>query len=190
MVAMPGASRDPVSVRFDGPARRLLDRAYAQPGTWVQVWLPDPDIRARTWAAGLGLPDLTGPDPLPSGAGLDARTRWGRGFVRALYYQHKWFSPQRGQTGWGTRRTVGRSNPLRVEVGRHVAASPQFNPARPGDGGLPPRRRVRVQLAAAGRARDAAVNRTATKDRAFVGPRGAREPGPRWGGARRYADWA
>lgn len=189
---MPGATRDPVSVRFDGPARRLLARAYAHPGAWQQVWLPDPDIRARTWATALGLPDLTGPDPLPKGGGLDARTRWGRGFARSLYFQHKWYSPGAKGGGWRSDRRASPRNTggLRVEIGRHVPASPGFDPARPLAGGLPPRRRVRVQLAAGGKAKDAAVDRMANADRAFTGPKGARTPGPRWGGAGKYRDWA
>jgi len=181
LTVMPG--RDPVSVPFDAAARRLLARAYASPGTWVSVWLPDPSMRQRTAMASAGVrSDLTGPDPVPAGGGLNARTRWARGFVRAVYYQHKWYSPARGDAGFRTsKRTAARNTGgLRVEIGRHVAASPQWDPARPGAGGFPPRRRVRVQLARGGAAKDAAVNRLATADRSFVGPKGSRMPGPRW----------
>lgn len=140
-----GYTRDPVSVLFDGPARRLLDRAYASRGQWVQTRLADPGLRARTWAVEHGF-DLDGPDnPSVSRARLNARTRWARGFVRALQYQHKWFSQPGG--GWRvTRATTPRGN-LLIEVGRHVAASPQFDPRDPGAGGFPAGRVVRVQYA-------------------------------------------
>ena len=63
LTVMPG--RDPVSVTFDAAARRLLARAYASPGTWVSVWLPDPSMRQRTAMASAGVrSDLTGPDPV------------------------------------------------------------------------------------------------------------------------------
>jgi len=183
-----GASRDPVSEFFDGKARRLLDRAYANPGTWQQEWLADPGIRARSRFLAMGV-NVGGPDPLPKGGGLDAKTRWGRGFVRSLYYQHKWYSGGKGQ-GWRPdRRMQPRSTSgLRVEVGRHVVASPQFNPRNPGAGGLPPRRRVRVQLAAGGKAKTAAVARLGNKDRIYT-PDGG--PGGRHvAGSFQYQDWA
>jgi hypothetical protein len=177
-----GLPRDPVSEAFDAAARRLLSRAYAARGEWVTVWLPDPTIRQRSRFTALGIGDLTGPDR-PSVAagtngGLNARTRWARGFVRALNYQHKWYSPAR--TGpWRTqRRTVARSTGgLKVEVGRLVAASPQFNPADPGAGGLPPRRRIRIRLESGGAAKQRAVARLPDRDRIFT-DNGT--PGGRW----------
>jgi hypothetical protein len=187
-----GTKRDPVSELFDGQARRLLSRAYAAPGTWVQMWLPDPGIRTRSHFAALGIGDLTGPDPLPKGGGLDAKTRWARGFVRAVYFQHKWYSGGRGGEWRKDRGTSPRnSGGLRIEVGRHVVASPQFDPAHPRAGGLPPRRRVRLQLAAGGKAKRAAVNRLADGDRWAVGPEGSRTAGPRWSGTGSgFRDWA
>lgn len=171
MSVMAGTRRDPVSETFDAAARRLLSRAYARPGEWVQVWLPDPGMRQRTRWAEYGIV-VAGPDnpSVPGrGGGVDARTRWGRAFVRSVYYQHKWFSPARGGS-WRTERRPSPRNTggLRIEVGRHVAASPQFDPANPGAGGLPPRRRVRVQLAAGGRAKDRAVARLSDRDRIWT----------------------
>jgi hypothetical protein len=156
-----GYSRDPVSVTFDGPARRLLDRAYASPGEWAQVRVADPGIRARTRFAGMGLADLTGPDK-PSatgGTGLNARSRWCRGFVRALYYQHRNNSPYKTGGEWKPRRAPRNSGGLVVEVGRHIPASPQFDPAHPERGGFPPGRQVRVKLQKGGKAKLAAVKR-------------------------------
>ena len=180
-------TRDPVSLLFDSPARRLLDKAYASPHTWVQVWLPDPTIRQRTRFVGVVRGDLLGPDPLPKGGGLDAKSRWARGFVRALYYQHRNYSPARGSSVWARRRSPRNTYGLRVEVGRHVPGSPQFDPAHPDRGGFPPRRRVRVMMAAGGKAKDAAVARLAYKDRAWVGDH---QPGGRYGGGGRFQDWA
>ncbi len=157
------ATRDPVSLIFDTAARRLLDRAYAARGTWVQVWLPDPDLRDRTRFLEQGIGDLTGPDR-PSvrnrAGGLDARTRWARGFVRALNYQHKWYSPTARGGGWKHRTAPRSTGGLRVEVGRHVPGNPA--------GGLPPRRRVRVMIAAGGAAKARAVARLADRDRIWT----------------------
>jgi hypothetical protein len=181
---MAGTSgRDPVSVGFDGSARRLLERAYASPGVWVQVWLPDPTIRQRTRYTEIGI-DVDGPDPLPAGGGVNARTRWGRGFIRSVYFQHKNYSPVRRGAGWNRRSSPRSSGGLRIEVGRHVPGSPQFDPARPGIG-LPPRRRVRAQLARGGKAKAAAVRRLSDNDRIYTD---AGAPAARWG-APGFRDW-
>jgi hypothetical protein len=167
-----GAARDPVSISFDAAARKLLNRAYAARGQWVSAWLPDPTIRQRTRWTEIGI-NVGGPDN-PSTrvrqGGLDARTRWGRAYVRALNYQWKWYSPSKPGASWrADRRTVARSTGgLRVEVGRHVAPSPQFNPADPRAGGLPGRRRVRVMIAAGGQAKLRAVHRLADRDRIWT----------------------
>lgn len=175
---MPG--RDPVSVAFDASARRLLERAYAARGTWVQAWLPDPDLRQRTRWLERGI-NVGGPDPLPPGGGLDARTRWGRAFARSLYYNAKWYRPARGSSRMRTQKlNTASGTPLRVEFGRHV----------PGNelGGLPPRRRVRIMIAQGGEAAERAVTRLPEASRSFVGPKSARVPGPRWA-APEYKDW-
>jgi hypothetical protein len=140
-----GKTRDPVSVTFDAAAARLLDRAYAARGTWVMVWLPDPTVRQRTRWLAEGI-NVGGPDnpSVRGGSGLDAKTRWARALVRSLNYQKK---------------AAGRPGALRVEVGRHVPASPQFDPAHPGRGGFPPRRRIRVQVASGGKTARRAVTR-------------------------------
>lgn len=166
---MTGAQRDPVSVAFDASARRLLQRAYASRGEWAQAWLPDPGLRDRTRFLELGI-NVDDPDPLPSGRGLDARTRWARGFVRALYYQAKWHAPARaGSPMRAERRTAPSTAAIRVQVGRHV-------PGNPG-GGLPPRRRVRVMIAAGGQAAERAAARLPARDRWATAEGTA---GPRW----------
>jgi hypothetical protein len=172
-----GAKRDPVSVTFDASARRLLARAYDARGTWVQAWLPDPGLRERTRWMEAGI-TVDGPDPMGGGGGLNARTRWARAFVRSLHYQARWYAPARsGLPLRGVKRTAPSSAPLRVEVGRHIPASP--------GGGLPARRRVRVMIASGGRARDAAVARLPDADRIYT-PAGA--PAARWADPARR-DW-
>jgi hypothetical protein len=142
-----------VSVLFDGPARRLLSRAYARPGVWVMTRLADPSPRHVAWAAERGI-NANGPDnpSVAGGRGLNARSRWARAFVRALNYQHKWYSGG-GQAPFRTQlRTAPRSSSaLRIEVGRHIPASPR--------GGFPAGRAVRVQLARGGQAKARAVRR-------------------------------
>ena len=125
--------RDPISVLFDEPAQRLLSRAAARPGQWVQTRLADPSIRARTHAAALGFPgDLLGPDNASSSKRtLNARTAWARSFVRAVQYWHK--------------KNGGKPR-LHMEVGRHIPASPQFDPRHPERGGFPPGRAIRIKV--------------------------------------------
>jgi len=143
-MSMAAFGRDPVSEWFDSGARDLLRRAYARPGSWVGTRIADPRPAHLARAAALGI-NLAGPDPvrrLP-GRGLNARSRWARGFVRALYYQHRWHSGQAGG-GWRPgKRTVPRAAvALEVEVGRKV----------PGRGIIPAGRAVRVRVHPGGHA--------------------------------------
>jgi len=149
---MPGAERDPISELLDGAARKLLEKAYAQPGQWVTGRLADPTTRQIAWGRERGI-DITGPDnpSVAGGRGLDARSRWGRAFVRALYWNHRnWY----GTGNWlsnqyqNTYRTRG---PLRAEIGRHVAAGS----GRHATGS----RAVRIQLARGGEALERAERR-------------------------------
>lgn len=159
-----GAQRDPVSLRFDRGARALLARAYVQPGVWVSTRLLDPSPQAVSWGRAHGI-DVTGPDqPAIAGrAGLDCRTRWARGFVRALYYQHKWFAPVRPGAGWEKRLTPNHGHALQVEVGRSVTD-------RLGAG-----RVIRVRAVRGGAAAARAVARMPARRRIYTpsGQRGA-----------------
>jgi len=143
--------RDPVSELLDGGARRLLERAYANPGRWVSTRLADPDPGHIAYFAALGI-DVTGPDnaPVRSHRSLNAHTRWARGFVRAIYYQHLWYS-QIGGRGWrAQRRTVERrAGALKVDVGRHM----------PELGVIPAGRIVRAILYPGGQAAQRAADR-------------------------------
>lgn len=160
-------SRDPVSELFDAGARRLLERAYSRPGFWAETRLVPPTRRQVSWAAGLGI-DVNGPDDVSArgGRGINAHSRWARGFVRSLYYQHRWYS---GGASWrADRRTAPRrSGALRVEVGRQAAAL----------GVIPAGRVVRVQLDTGGMSKARAVAGMPETEQ-YVTNDGQR--GPRW----------
>lgn len=166
--------RDPVSVLFDSGARRLLARAYARPGTWVGTRLADPTPRHLGWLRRRGI-EWNGPDNVTAtgGSGIDARTRWARGFIRAVYYQHKWYSaPAGGGPGWRTeRRTTPRdAGGLQIQVGRRL----------PGAGPVPPGRAVRIRVLRGGRAKERAVEAIPSSRRWAEGRKGNRTAGPRW----------
>ena len=121
--------RDPVSVLFDTGARRLLERAYANRGHWqgTRIASPPPELAGRLLAV-YGIA-WDGPDNAPTASGRrqNARSRWGRGFVRCCYYLNK--------------REFG-NGPLEVEVGR----------ALPVRGVIPAGRAVRVKVRGGGKA--------------------------------------
>lgn len=157
-----------MSVVFERAAERLLDRAYAKRGEWVSVRLTDPTIRDRTrWAAeGINVGD---PDPV---TGNMAKTRWARALVRALYR---------------AKLADRRGGALKFEVGRHIPASPQFDPRNPRAGGFPPSRQFRVKIDRGGRTALRAVQRLPDSRRIYD-DRG--QPAGRWGGGDRFRDWA
>jgi hypothetical protein len=118
---MPAYERDPVSEGLTRAARSLLSRAYERPGEWVSTRLADPDAATVNRYRAMGI-DVLGPDNAPvSPRRLDCHTRWARGYVRALYYQHLWFS-ELGGRGWRSTRRLEqrRAGALTVRVGRHV----------------------------------------------------------------------
>lgn len=138
-------TRDPLSEWFDAGARQLLSRAYAHPGEWVTTRLAGPTAEHRSRARAMLPPiDLDEPDPVP---GAKAKTRWGRAFLRALYYQHRWWSAPGG--GWRTtkRTTLRKSGALLVE----------FGPRQRALGVIPAGMRVAVQLAPGGAEKARAV---------------------------------
>lgn len=161
---MAAFQRDPVSVLFDDGARRFLDAAYARKGMWVTTRLRDPEPRHLAYLASIGIDPMARDSPsAQGGTGLNARTRWARGFVRAVYYQHKWWSA----TGGGfraERRAVARSTGgLQVEVGRRVPGGPQAGTV-PGPGQI-----IRARLVAGGQAKQRAVQRLPDSRRIFTG---------------------
>lgn len=128
------AERDPVSVLWDRGAAQLLARARAARGGWAGTRITDPTPRQRA-----ALMAVYGIDPdsrdRPSTAtrrgGLNAKTRWARGFVRAVYYAN---DTRHGGPGLALEIEVGARKPalgvipagravrLRVRRGGQVAA--------------------------------------------------------------------
>jgi len=173
---------DPLRDKFARGSRQLLDRAYAQPGTWQRTRLADPDARATAYARGLGI-DPLGPDNVSAQAGrrggLNARTRWMRAFVRSLYEQHLWWAGSHDDAGaWREhRRLVAfRSSGLRIDVGR----------AMPRLGVIPAGREIKVMVTRAGRgAAYSAAARKPAADRIYTDDR---DLGARWSDPDRR-DW-
>jgi hypothetical protein len=153
------AERDPVSELMDGGARALLSRAYARPGRWAETRLADPGPRHLAVLAVRGINPF-GPDDVSArgGRGLDARSRWARGFVRALYYQHQWYSEPGGQWRTARRLVPRRAGALQVEVGRKV----------PTAGIIPAGRIVRIRLLPGGEAARRAVRRLPDSRRIYT----------------------
>jgi hypothetical protein len=177
--------RDPVSVLLDRGARDLLARVYAAPrGQWVMTRLADPTPRHLAWGRARGW-DLTGPDNAQtlSGRHVNAHSRWGRAFMRALWYQHKWYGPQPGSRAHASRaaaekriarhlenevgslrssrRTITNSVPLQVEWGRRLPGS---NTGQV----LPAGRAVRARIAYGGKTARRVVEAKRAGDRIYL----------------------
>ena len=136
-----------MSELWDGWAKSLLDRAYRRPGTWVATRAADPRPEHLAYLASLGINPM-GPDDKSGSGSLNARTRWARGAVRSLYYQHKWWSDAPDGGGWrDAKRAAPRSDlSLVVEVGRALPGGRQTGTL------LRPGRAVRVKVTGGGRA--------------------------------------
>jgi len=128
--------RDPVSRLWDRAAAQLLYRARTARGGWEGTRIADPTAAQRAWLARLDInPD--GRDTssaiggrAQAGNGLDCKSRWARGFARAVYYINE---PANGGPGlaleleFGARKPAlgvipaGRAVRLRVRKGGGVA---------------------------------------------------------------------
>lgn len=137
---MAASRRDPVSELFDTGARTLLTRAYARPGQWTGTRLAFPSARHIAYFAGEGI-NVLGRDQW-------GRDRWAAGFVRAVYYQHKWFYSQ-GRLRSERRTAANDARAVRYELGRRL----------PVLGVLPAGRAVRVMVQPGGQAAMRAVKR-------------------------------
>lgn len=115
-----------MSVLWDRGAAQLISRARAARGGWAATRIADPSPRQRAALMQAYGIDPDGPDR-PSTArrrgGLNARTRWCRGFVRAVYWAND-------------TRHGGPGLALEVEVGVH----------RPALGVIPAGRAVRLRV--------------------------------------------
>lgn len=88
------------------------------------------------------------------------RTRWVRAYVRALYYQHKWFSPTSGTVMRSSRRMVAAPHgALEVRVGRRLNVL----------GVLPAGRQVEVRIRAGGETARRAVYKMDESERIWTG---------------------
>jgi len=171
-------SRDPVSVLLDRGARTLLERAYrARAGTWVMTRLADPSREHLDWAQDMGIDNLMGPDRsvTQGGTQVNAHTRWGRAFMRSLYYQHQRYGDKPAGELRDTRRTVPYSLPLQVEWGRRV----------PAVGIIPAGRAVRIRVATGGQTKLRVVRAKPDSARIYADS-GA--PAGRWADPRKR-DW-
>lgn len=163
----------------------MLARAYAAPrGQWVMTRLADPTERHQRWARAHGW-NLDGPDNAPtlSGKHINAHTRWGRAFMRALWYQHRWYGPQPGTKGFASRqraeeraarteenqagmiRSAKRmrpsSTPLQIEWGRRLPGSTTGRM-------LPAGRAVRIRIAYGGQTALRVVQSKRADDRIYL----------------------
>ncbi len=131
-------TRDPLSEWWDTGAQIVLQRAVSARGQWVGVRIADPSQRQRDAALALGIAIL-GPDPVRKlgGRGVNARDRWRRAFVRAVYYNS--------------------GRPIEIEVGVKL-------PAR---GVIPAGRPVRIRTRRGGQAAMNAVGRMADVRRIY-----------------------
>jgi hypothetical protein len=161
-----------VSELFDGAARRLLGRAYKSPDHCAATRLADPTSAQRSAVASSYGVDVLAADDAGKG---QARTRWARAFVRALYYQHRWYYTRGAQLG-ATRRTEVSPRPLKITIGRHL----------PVKGVIPAGRLVVVEVLPGGAAKDRALAAKPATDR-YITPAG--EPGPAWNEGPESRDW-
>ena len=133
------AERDPVSVLWDRGAAQLLARARKARGGWAGTRIGDPSPRQRGALLAVYGIDPDSPDR-PSTArrrgGVNARTRWARGFVRAVYYAND-------------TRHGGPGLALEIEVGAH----------KPPLGVIPAGRAVRLRVRRGGQVAMRAVAR-------------------------------
>lgn len=123
---------DPIRDLFTDGARRLLDRAYGQPGRWQQTRLADPGPLTAAMLRRQGI-DPRGPDNSSARGGktrarpaVNARDRWTRGFIRCLYHQHRWHAadPDHASAGWRDRRMAPLPTwDLEIDVGRRLPGS-------------------------------------------------------------------
>ena len=129
-----------MSELFDRGARTLLERAYARPGQWVGTRVTFPSPRHLAHFATLGI-NVAGTDQW-------GRDRWTAGFIRAVYYQHKWFYSQ-GALRSERRTTANQTRAVKYELGRRM-------PVR---GVIPAGRAVRIMVNPGGGKAMAAVKR-------------------------------
>lgn len=122
---MPAYRRDPLSERFDVPARRFLARAYTVRGQWAGDYVPPPGPRAWVW---LGMHGVN-----PYEIDRWGEIRWIRAYKRAVYWTANWYGGTQGlrgepNTGAGS---GGWHAPVRLEWQTGIRVErPQWTAAR------------------------------------------------------------
>ena len=166
---MPAWERDPVSVLWDGAAAALLARARQARGGWQGTRVADPSDRQRAMLLAIGINPNARDDPSAiggrarAGQGLNARTRWVRGFARAVWYAN---DRRHGGPGLALELEVGRWKPAGVHVPSGYA--------------------VRLRVRRGGSAAMRAVRAQADSKRIYTDEGG---PGKRWSDPS-LRDWA
>ena len=143
------AERDPVSVLWDRGAAQLLGRARRVRGAWASTRIADPTPRQRAALLavyGIDPDSRDRPSTSTRRGGLNARTRWARGFVRAVYYAND-------------TRHGGPGLALEIEVGAH----------KPALGVIPAGRAVRLRVRKGGQVAARAVARKPEDERIWDG---------------------
>ena len=138
-----------MSVLFDRGARILLERAYARPGQWVGTRVAFPGARHIAHFASLGI-NVLGTDQW-------GRDRWAAGFIRAVYYQHRWFYA-RGHLQGERRMAANDSRGVQYELGRRL----------PVLGIIPAGRAVRIRTKPGGQAAMKAVKKMPESRRIYA----------------------
>jgi hypothetical protein len=157
---VPPFERDPVSVLWDGAARALLRRAIDARGEWQGTRIADPSERQRAMLRRMGINVNARDNPSAQaglsrgGNGINAHTRWARGFVRAVFYHND-------------RRHGGRGRSLDLEVGRYLPAGAT----------VPAGYAVRLRTVPGGAAAARAARRLPDAARIYTDEGG---PGKRW----------
>jgi hypothetical protein len=161
--------RDPVSVLWDPAAAALLERARGARGGWQGTRVADPSDRQRAYLRAIGInpnradvPSAQG-GKARGGAGLNTKTRWVRGFARAVWYAN---DKRHGGPGLALQLEVGRWKPAGVRVPSGYA--------------------VRLRVRRGGSVAIRAVEAKAERARIWVGEN---EHGGRWSDPQ-LRDWA
>ncbi len=146
-----------MSELFDAAARQFLARAYAHPGQWAGTRLGMPSVRQIGWAASQGI-NVLGTDQW-------GRDRWAAAFIRAIYYQHKWYW-QQGKFSGERRLVPNPQRSIRYELGR----------MKPALGIIPRGRAVRIISVPGGQAAANAAGKMPASRRIYT----ENGPGARW----------
>lgn len=124
-----GARPDPVSVDSEDAAARALARARARQGQWVTVTIPRASARRFIQYFGRGI------DLLASDGNDPPVNRQVRGFIRALYREHKrsgagalvWEGGEYTLKGWEIRIMTARHGDSRLPPRRKDWVSPEIS---------------------------------------------------------------